>query len=265
MPRALSKPDGEARSVIDLFRLDGRVAVVTGASSGLGAGFARTLAESGANVVLAARRVEELTRTAGAVRQHGRRALVVSMDVCDPASCEAAAAQAVSEFGRLDILINNAGISAVAPALQQSVSEFRRVIDVNLVGAYQMACACAQVMEPGASIVNVASVMGLSRSLLPQAAYSASKAGLIGLTRDLANQWTGRRGIRVNALAPGFIETEMTAELTPEWRDRLVGACPIPRFAEQREIDAAMLFLASPASSYITATTLVVDGGMTGH
>jgi NAD(P)-dependent dehydrogenase (short-subunit alcohol dehydrogenase family) len=120
-------------------------------------------------------------------------------------------------------------------------------------------------MERGSSIVNIASVMGLVPSLLPQAAYSASKAGLIGLTRDLAHQWTARLGIRVNALAPGFVETEMTADLSQEWLDRLLGVGAVPRMAEQREIDAAMLFLAAPASSYITAATLAVDGGMSGH
>ena len=131
--------------------------------------------------------------------------------------------------------------------------------------AYQMATACARVMQHGGSIVNISSVMGLVPSLLPQAAYSASKAGLIGLTRDLAHQWTSRRGIRVNALAPGFVETEMTADLDPTWLDRFLANGAVPRMATQREMDAAMLFLASPASSYITATTLAIDGGMSGH
>lgn len=265
MTSASPAPPDTTGSVLDLFRLDGRVALVTGASSGLGSGFARTLAEAGADVALAARRAGELERTAAAVRERGRRALTMPMDVCDPAACEATANRTVAHFGRLDILINNAGISAVTPALHQDVSEFRRVIDVNLVGAYQMATACARVMERGGSIVNIASVMGLVPSLLPQAAYSASKAGLIGLTRDLAHQWTTRRGIRVNALAPGFVETEMTADLSQEWLDRLLGVGAVPRTASQREIDAAMLFLAAPASSYITAATLAVDGGMSGH
>lgn len=265
MQSPLQRTCSTTTPVIDLFRLDGQVAMVTGASSGLGAGFARTLAEAGADVVLVGRRVQQLKRTAAVVGECGQRAVVIGMDVSDPAACEAAAAQAVAELGRVDVLVNNAGISVVAPALQQTVAEFRRVIDINLVGAYQMATACARVMVRGGSIVNIASVMGLSPSLLPQAAYSASKAGLIGLTRDLAHQWTSRRGIRVNALAPGFVETEMTAELSDEWRDRFLSICAIPRMAEQREIGAAMLFLASPASSYITATTLAVDGGMTGH
>jgi NAD(P)-dependent dehydrogenase (short-subunit alcohol dehydrogenase family) len=265
MTSASPAPPDSTGSVLDLFRLDGQVALVTGASSGLGAGFARTLAEAGADVVLVARRADELERTAAGIRKRGRRALAMRMDVCDPAGCQAAANRTVAQYGRLDILVNNAGISAVTPALHQDVGEFRRVIDVNLVGAYQMATACARVMERGSSIVNIASVMGLVPSLLPQAAYSASKAGLIGLTRDLAHQWTARLGIRVNALAPGFVETEMTADLSQEWLDRLLGVGAVPQMAEQREIDAAMLFLAAPASSYITAATLAVDGGMSGH
>lgn len=265
MTSAPSAPPDPTGSVLDLFRLDGRVALVTGASSGLGSGFARTLAEAGADVALAARRADVLEHTAAAIRQSGRRAMAIPMDVCDPGACEVAADRTVGQFGRLDILINNAGISAVAPALHQDVAEFRRVIDVNLVGAYQMATACVRVMSRGGSIVNIASVMGLVRSLLPQAAYSASKAGLIGLTRDLAHQWTTRRGFRVNALAPGFVETEMTADLSPEWLDRFLRVGAVPRTASQREIDAAMLFLAAPASSYITAATLAVDGGMSGH
>ena len=256
---------GQEGSVLDLFRLDGQVALVTGASSGLGAGFARALAEAGADVALAARRTDKLETAAATVRTQGRRALPISTDVCDPGACDEAANRTIAEFGRLDILINNAGLNTVAPALQEPAAQFRQVIEVNLVAAYQMATACARVMQHGGSIVNISSVMGLVPSLLPQAAYSASKAGLIGLTRDLAHQWTSRRGIRVNALAPGFVDTEMTADLDPKWLDRFLANGAMPRMAAQREIDAAMLFLASPASSYITATTLAVDGGMSGH
>ncbi|MFD6324360.1 SDR family NAD(P)-dependent oxidoreductase [Streptomyces sp. NPDC058442] len=252
--------------VLDLFRLDGRTALVTGASSGLGAGFALALAEAGAQVVLTARRADRLRETAERIEALGGECLVVATDVTDPEQCEKAVAAAVARFGKLDILINNAGVSSAVPALRERPEDFRQVLDVNLMGAYWMAQSCARVMGPGSSIVNVASVLGLIKSVLPQAAYAASKAGLIGLTRDLSQQWAGRRGIRVNAVAPGFVATEMIAEMPSETLDEFLRATsPLARTGTQRELDAAVVFLAAPASSYITGTTLAVDGGMSGH
>ncbi|WP_406729132.1 glucose 1-dehydrogenase [Streptomyces sp. GD-15H] len=252
--------------VLDLFRLDGTTALVTGASSGLGAGFALALAEAGANVVLTARRADRLQETAEQIAAIGRKSLVVTTDVTDPEQCEAAVAAAVERFRHVDVLINNAGVSSAVPALRERPEEFRQVLDVNLMGAYWMAQACARVMGPGSSIVNVASVLGLIKSVLPQAAYAASKAGLIGLTRDLSQQWSGRRGIRVNAVAPGFVATEMIAEMPAETLEGFLRATsPLARTGTQRELDAAIVFLASRASSYITGTTLAVDGGMSGH
>ncbi|MDX3457123.1 SDR family oxidoreductase [Streptomyces sp. ME02-8801-2C] len=253
-------------NVLDLFRLDGKVAVVTGASSGLGAGFARALAEAGADVVLAARRADRLTEVAKHVQDTGRRALTVATDIGDPEQCEAMARAAFDEFGRVDILINNAGIGTAVPALKERPEDFRSVIDINLNGAYWAAQACGRVMEPGSSIINVASVLGLIKSFAPQAAYAASKAGLIGLTRDLAQQWTGRRGIRVNAIAPGYFASEMTSQIPEEQVMTFIRQnSPMGRPGLQRELDAAIVFLAGPASSYITGTTLAVDGGMSGH
>src|SRR5690606_32871369 len=252
--------------VLDLFRLDDRVAVVTGASSGLGAGFAVALAEAGADVVLAARRADRLAETAERVRATGRRALAVATDVGDAASCEAMAAAAVDEFGRLDVLINNAGVGTAVPALREDPDEFRRVVDINLNGAFLAAQACARRMEPGSSIVNIASVLGLIKSFAPQAAYAASKAGVMGMTRDLSQQWSGRKGIRVNAVAPGYFASEMTAEIPDEKLLPFVEqTSTLGRLGEQRELDTAVVFLASPASSYVTGTTLAVDGGMSGH
>lgn len=253
-------------TLVDRFRLDDRVVVVTGASSGLGAGFAEAVAGAGADVVLAARRADRLEEVARRIRAHGRRALVVQSDVTDPNACEDVARAAMEEFGRIDVLINNAGVGSAVPAIREEPDEFRRVVEVNLFGAYWMAQAAARVMEPGSSIVNISSVLGLIKSYAPQAAYAAGKAGLIGLTRDLSQQWAARRGIRVNAVAPGYFASEMTQNLPSDPLHEFLGStCTLGRLGEQNELDAAVLFLASPASSYITGTTLAVDGGMSGH
>ncbi|MEB3366616.1 SDR family NAD(P)-dependent oxidoreductase [Saccharopolyspora mangrovi] len=253
-------------SVLDTFRLDGKVAIVTGASSGLGAGFARALADAGADVVLGARRGDRMSEVAADVEAKGRRVLVVQTDVSQPEDCTALADAAMTEFGQVDVLVNNAGLGTAVPALREQPDEFRRVVDVNLMGSYWMAQACARVMRPGSSIINIASVLALIKSFAPQAAYAASKTGLIGLSRDLAQQWTGRRGIRVNAVAPGYFASEMSAEVPAEDLELfLQHTSPLGRMGQQHELDSAIIFLASPASSYITGITLPVDGGMSGH
>ena len=250
-------------SVLDMFGLDGSVAIVTGASSGLGVAFARALAEAGADVVLAARRVDRLEETKQLVESAGRRALPVKTDVASPEECQALADAAMETFGRVDVLVNNAGVGTAVPATRETPEAFRRVIDVNLNGCYWMAQACGRVMQPGSSIINISSVLGLTTAGLPQAAYSASKAGLIGLTRDLAQQWTGRKGIRVNALAPGFFESEMTAQYPDGYLATMRSRIPAGREGDARELAAAVVFLASPAGGYVTGQTLAVDGGLT--
>lgn len=253
-------------NILDLYRLDGRVAVVTGAGSGLGAAFAVALAEAGADLVLAARRADRLATTATAVEELGRRALVVPADVADPDQCARVAEQSMAQFGRIDVLVNNAGLGTAVPALRERPDDFRRVLDVNLMGSYWMAQECARKMGPGSSIVNVASTLAFIAPPAPQAAYAASKAGLVGITRDLSAQWAGRKGIRVNALAPGYVRTEMTEDVPSEMLDAFIAArSPLNRLGEPAEITAAMLFLASPASGYVTGSTLAVDGGMSGH
>ena len=250
-------------SVLDSFKLDGKVVIVTGASSGLGVAFAQAFAEAGADVALGARRVEKMAATAALVEGAGRRALTVMTDVAVPEECRALVAATMESFGRVDILINNAGVGTAVPATRETPEEFRRVIDVNLNGSYWMAQACGQVMGPGSSIINIASILGITTAGLPQAAYSASKAGVIGLTRDLAQQWGARKGIRVNALAPGFFKSEMSDEYKPGYLDSQLPRVVLGRTGSPAELAATAVWLASPAGGYVVGQTIVVDGGLT--
>lgn len=245
----------------EMFRLDDKVAIVTGASSGLGVAFARALAGAGANVALGARRVEKLKGTAELIEREGRQALAVCTDVAEPDSCRALVQASLDRFGKVDILVNNAGIATAVPSTRESPDQFRRVLDVNLGGAYWMAQACGRVMLPGSCIVNIASILGFITAGLPQAAYASSKAGVIGLTRDLAAQWSGRKGIRVNGLAPGFFETEMTEQYPPGYLEAQLSRIPLGRKGSADELAATLVFLASDAAGYIVGQTLVVDGG----
>ncbi|MFE1322412.1 SDR family NAD(P)-dependent oxidoreductase [Kitasatospora phosalacinea] len=249
-------------SILDRFRLDDRVAIVTGASSGLGVAIAKALAEAGADVVLAARRTDRLADTARLVEAAGRRALCVRADVASPDDCRRVAA-AAADLGRVGVLVNNAGIAEAVPASRETPEHFRRIVDTNLMGAYWMAQAAGAVMTGGGSIVNISSILGLVNTGLPQAGYSSSKAGLLGLTRDLAAQWSGRKGIRVNALAPGYFASEMTARQEDGYIDGIVRRIPLPRTGEPEELAAAVVFLASDAAGYVTGATLTVDGGLT--
>jgi len=250
-------------SITDLFSLTGKVAVITGASSGLGVAFAEGFAQAGADVALGARRVDKLGKTAELVEAAGRTAVSVATDVASPEACQALVDAAMQELGRVDVLINNAGIGTAVPATRESPDDFRRVIDVNLNGCYWMAQACGRVMEPGSSIINISSVLGITTAGLPQAAYAASKAGLIGLTRDLAQQWTGRKGIRVNAIAPGFFPAEQNRALLSEERLRdIISHTPARRLGEPHELVGAVVWLASAAASgFVTGSIVRVDGG----
>jgi NAD(P)-dependent dehydrogenase (short-subunit alcohol dehydrogenase family) len=250
-------------TILDRFRLDGRVAVLTGASSGLGVGFAAALAEAGADLALGARRADRLAETCTLVENAGRRAVAVRTNVADPDDCTALVEAAMTTYGRVDILVNNAGIGTAIPALKETPDQFRSVIEINLNGCYWMAQACARIMRPGSSIVNIASVLGLTTTGLPQAAYSSSKAALIGLTRDLAQQWTSRKGIRVNALAPGFFESEMSNSMDRNHVEtQILPRVLTGRLGAHAELATALIFLASDAGSYVTGITLPVDGGV---
>jgi NAD(P)-dependent dehydrogenase (short-subunit alcohol dehydrogenase family) len=254
-------------SVLDRFRLDDKVVVVTGASSGLGVAFAQAFAEAGADVVLGARRVDRLPETGKLVEAAGRRYAYEQTNVTDPEQCTRLVQKAVEEFGRVDVLVNNAGLGWAKPASRETPAEFLRVLDVNLNGAYWCAQAFGRAIDTsrGGAIVNISSVLGLRPGALPQAAYAASKAGLIGLTRDLAAQWTSRKRIRVNAIAPGYFPTEMTDEMDPSEAEWVRSITPAGRLGDPAELAPAAVFLASDAASYVSGVTLAVDGGMTMH
>ncbi len=248
-------------NILDRFRLDGKVAVVTGASSGLGVAFAQALAQSGADVVLGARRVERLSETGALIEAEGRKFAALQTDVTKPDECTALIALAIERFGRVDILVNNAGVGTAVPATSETPDQFRNVIDINLMGAYWMAQAFARAAKNGGVIVNISSILGMRPGGLPQAAYASSKAGLIGLTRDLAAQWTGRKGIRVNALAPGYFPSEMTEDLPDATIQLVVGLTAAGRIGRPEELASTLIWLASDASSYVSGVTVPVDGG----
>lgn len=245
------------------FSLEDKVAVVTGASSGLGVAIAHGLASAGADVVIGARRLEKLEQTRVSVKELGRRCLAVETDVTSIEDCDRLVAATLHSLGRVDILVNNAGIGGdYHKVIDDPPENFQRVIDVNLYGTYWMTQAVARVMNPGGSIVNLSSVMAVTTAKMPAAGYSAAKAGVLGLTRDLAAQ-LGDRSIRVNAILPGVFLTEATANYSPNYQRKIIDArVPIGRLGEPEEVASVAVFLASAASSYVTGVGIPVDGGV---
>ena len=249
---------------MELFELTGKTAMVTGASGGLGAAFARALAKAGAGVVLAARRLEKLEALAGEIESSGGKALAVEMDVTDPASVEAAFKTVQDKLGApADIIVNNSGISRDNWFTQMTEEDWRAVMNTNLDGVWRVAKAGANaLMEAGkpGSIINIASITAL-RPQHTIAAYAASKAAVDHLTRVMALE-SARYGIRVNAIAPGYFKTDINDEfLDSEAGDKMRKRVPMRRFGKHEELAGALLLLASDAGSYMTGSTIVVDGG----
>lgn len=254
----MSAPDPSA-----LFRLDDRVAIVTGASSGLGDRFARVLHAAGATVVVAARRAERLEQLAAEL---GDRVLPVTADLAVAADRERLVEATLDHSGRLDVLVNNAGVSGVGPAEDETLEGFTGNLELNLVAPFHLSQLAARHMlaAGGGSIVNIASVLGMVASApVKEASYCAAKGGLVNLTRQLGAEW-GRKGVRVNAIAPGWFASEMTQEkmFDDEAGRRFVERnTPMGRAGEVEELDGALLFLAGDASTYVTGHILAVDGG----
>ncbi len=246
-----------------IFSLQGHTALITGASSGLGAHFAQVLTAAGSNVILTARRGELIRQHADRLNNTGAKAYALTMDVTSGASVADGFAKAEAVAGPIDIIVNNAGIVTQAPALTVSDEDWQAVIDTNLTGAFRVAQTAArrlQALKLGGSIINIASILGLGVAK-QVAAYTAAKAGLIQITHSLALEWAPY-GIRVNALAPGYIDTELNHDfLRSPAGAALVQRIPQRRAGTPEDLDGALLLLASSAGAYMTGSVIVVDGG----
>ncbi|MFF3572893.1 SDR family NAD(P)-dependent oxidoreductase [Nocardia jiangxiensis] len=255
--------ESSGHTVAERFSLAGKVAVVTGASSGLGVAHALAMAQAGADVVIVARRAEALAATAEAVRAHNPNVLAVAGDVTRIEDCDRVIAAALERFGRVDVLVNNAGTGGEYHEVAVDPPEhFRATVEVNLHGTYWMTQAAVREMPAGGSIVNISSVMALTTAKMPAAAYSASKSAVLGMTRDLAAQ-LGPKGIRVNAILPGVFPSEATAHYSENYKRKIIAArIPIGRIGDPEDVAAVAVFLASDAAAYVTGVSLPVDGGV---
>jgi NAD(P)-dependent dehydrogenase (short-subunit alcohol dehydrogenase family) len=254
--------------VQDLFDLTGKVALVTGGSRGLGLDMAAGLGQAGASISITARREQWLTGAEAELRAKGISCAAVACDVSDPGQVDAAVEATIDRFGRIDVLVNNAGISWGEPIETMPVEKWRQVLETNATGCFLMSQAAGREMRRagrGGSIINIASVagvIGLETDVLDAVGYSASKGAIIALTRDLAVKWAPS-GIRVNTIAPGFFDTRLSHALLEKTQPKIEKTTPMGRIGQLGELQGAAIFLASAASSYMTGQVLVVDGGMT--
>lgn len=253
-------------SVLDLFRLDGKTAIVTGGGRGLGEYMAKALAEAGANIVLCSRKLEALEEVRHEIEKAGGRALAVQCDVSEPDDIQQVVEEAVASFGGIDILVNNSGATWGAPAEEMPLEKFDSVMAVNVRGVFLMSQAVGRVMieqERGGRIINISSVAAFTAGRpggLQTVGYTTSKGAVVSMTRDLAGSWSNH-GITVNAIAPGWFPTKMSRGVLERAGDRLRAGIPLGRFGGPEDIQGVALFLASDASAYITGQTILVDGG----
>ena len=259
------KPDN-VPTINELFRLDGRVAIVTGGSRGIGQEMAEGLAEAGASLMLCARREEWLTPTVGNMRAQGFTVEGALCDVSKQADVQSVVDKAIAAYGKVDILVNNAGVTWAAEPEDMTLAQWQKVVDINLTGAFLFAQAAGRDMltRQWGRIINIASIAGMHASVQGPhyAPYAATKAGLIGLTKELAVSWA-RKGIRVNAIAPGFFHSRLADGAIAMNEASIKASSPIPRVGGAGELKGVAVFLAADASNYITGQTIVVDGGRT--
>ncbi|WP_422122039.1 SDR family oxidoreductase [Planococcus sp. X10-3] len=252
--------------VLDLFKLEGKTAIVTGGGRGLGAQIAQGFAEAGANVVVCSRKLEACEETAEFLKGLGVNALAMKCDVTNEQDVEDVVRKTVEEFGTVDILVNNSGATWGAPAEKMPLEAWQKVMNVNVTGTFLMSRAVGQVMikQKSGKIINISSVAGLGGidpDLMDTIGYNTSKGAVITFTKDLAAKW-GQHNINVNALAPGFFPTKMSEVLIERGREQFLKQTPLNRFGTDEDLKGAALFLASKASDYITGDVVVVDGGM---
>jgi gluconate 5-dehydrogenase len=255
-------------SALDLFRLTGKTAIVTGGGRGLGQSIAEGLADAGANVVLCSRNVEPCELVKQQLEAQGAKALAFACDVTKPDDVEQVMRETLGAFGGVDILINNSGATWGARAEEMPLDKFQEVLQVNVTGTFLMSQAAGKAMiarGQGGVILNIASIAGLlggHPEVINVVGYSSSKGAVISMTRDLATSWAAH-GIRVNAIAPGWFPTKMSRALLERWREPMLAHVPLRRFGAPDDIKGVAIFLTSPASAYITGQVVIVDGGTT--